>query len=151
MHGARAKIYINTESGVPQLVAIAASCDWSVSLDVTPIFILGRFSAADLISTGMEPVSVDISGIKVVNFDVYNSMGFTKLQDLLTQQYISLSCIDRQTGETIANISYMLPTGWSNGVATKSPSSIRASYMGILIDTETAQQEEASDAVSLPG
>lgn len=151
-HGARAKVSIlDPVTGVPRVVGLWNNFDYSVTLDVQAAFVLGRFSAADLVTTGMEPVNITASGWRIIDHDAFVECGVTNLKDLLNQQFLQLTVHDRQTGKNMATIRGCLPTGWSTGASAKQLSTLQNSYLGLLIDTETTEQAEAPDAADLPG
>ena len=115
-----------------------------------PSFILGRYSAAELTTTGVEPVAITAQGWRVVDHGPMLEGGFTNVKDLLTQEYLLLQVFDRQTKKYVANIRGCLPTGFSSTVSAKQLQENTNTYLGLLMDDESMQNNEASDAADLP-
>ncbi len=151
VHGARTKVGIyNPKTGQSRVVGIWNSFSYQVTYDVQPSFILGRYSAAELTTTGVEPVSITAQGWRVVDHDAFVEAGLTNLKDLLFQEYLVLTVVDRQTGKTIATIRGCLPTGNSETASAKQLQNQTSTFMGLLMDSETTAQTEAADASDLP-
>jgi hypothetical protein len=151
MNGARAKVAIvDPATGQALTVGIWNNFSYSVNHDVQPAFILGRFSAAELVTTGVEPVSITAGGWRVINHGPYADGKLTNVKDLLTQEYLVLTVIDRQTGKNIATIHGCLPTGFSSGLSSRQLQESTNTYMGLLMDDESTQNTEASSAADLP-
>jgi hypothetical protein len=151
MHGARAKVSIyDPTTGQAKVVGIWNSFDYRVDYDVQPSFILGRFSAAELTTTGVEPVVINAQGWRVVDHGPFVEGRLTNIKDLLTQEYLVLTVIDRQTQQAIATIRGCLPTGMSSGVSAKALQESRNTYLGLLMDDESTVNAEAPDAADLP-
>lgn len=151
MSGARAKVAIvDPATGTAQVVGIWNNFSYSVNYDVQPAFILGRFSAAELNTTGVEPVSITAGGWRVVDHGPFIEGKLTNVKDLLTQEYLVLTVIDRQTGKNIATIHGCLPSGFSSGLSARQLQESTNTYMGLLMDDESTQNTEASSAADLP-
>lgn len=149
--GARAKVWLTDKNtGETFLVGIWSSFGYSVQYDVQAAFILGRFSAAELSTTGVEPVSITASGWRVVGAGPYKKARLMNVKDLLTQEYIQLEVIDRQTGLTIASIENCLPTGTSSTLTSKVLTESTNTYMGLLFSDEDTESVEAASASDLP-
>lgn len=151
MSGARAKVSIyDPTTGLAKLVGIWNNFSYSVNYDVQPAFILGRYSAAELNTVGVEPVSITAGGWRVVDHGPFADGRLTNLADLLTQEYLELAVIDRQSGKTIAKIHGCLPTGFSSGLSARQLQESTNTYMGLLLDDESTVNTEASSASDLP-
>lgn len=151
MSGARAKVSIyDPTTGQAKVVGIWNNFSYSVNYDVQPAFILGRFSAAELSTTGVEPVAISASGWRVVDHGPFVEGRLTNLKDLLLQEYLVLSVIDRQTGKTVATIHGCLPTGTSTTLSARQLQESTNSYMGLLMDDESTVNTEAASAADLP-
>ncbi len=70
--------------------------------------------------------------------------------DLLTQEDITLSVIDRATGRAVATIKGCLPTGVSQDLSSKQLASGSNSYLGLLLNTEDFQNDENASSATLP-
>lgn len=151
MSGARAKVSIyDPVSGQSKTVGIWNNFSYSVSIDVSPAFILGRYSAAELSTTAVEPVSITCSGWRVVGHGPYVEGRITPLDQLLTQEYIVLSVYDRQTGLAVATIHGCLPTGFSSTLSARQLQDSSNTYQGLLMDDESTINTEAASASDLP-
>lgn len=146
VHGARAKISLNN-----QVIGIWTSFDYSVAYDVAAVYILGRFSAAELVTTAIEPVNIDASGFRIVKNGFFKQGQLTQLKDLLNQEGIVVTVIDRQNPDLrLAVIKGCKPTSTTMSVSAKQLATGRNSYMGLLMDEEDFLNDEAADATDLP-
>lgn len=155
MHGARALVQITgvdsaTGQQFANTVGIWNQFSYQVAYDVQAVFILGRFSAAELVTTGVEPVVMTAQGFRVVDHGPFTEGKLTDLADLLNQEYIQLSVYDRQSKKNVATIKYCLPTGTSSTVSAKALQDSSNSYIGLLLGDEHGDSAEATDAAHLP-
>lgn len=151
-HGGRAKVSLyDPLTNSSTVVGIWTSFDYSVAYDVAAVYILGRMSAAELVTTAVEPVNIDASGFKIVGNGFFKNGKLTKLKDLLNQEGIEITVTDRSGKTRIAVIHGCKPTSTSMSVSAKQLATGRNSYMGLLIDEdEEFFNDEASDATTLP-
>jgi hypothetical protein len=131
MHGSRAQLYING-----QIVGVFNNVSYGVNYDANPIFVLGRFSAAEIALTGMEPIGVTATGFRVVDNGPYVVASVPRLQDLLNHEDISLSIWDRQTNKMIMTVVGVRPTGYSSSIAAKAVSDLTVNFMGLSMSDE---------------
>lgn len=151
MSGARAKVAIyDPVSGQAKVVGIWNSFSYSVSIDVSPCFVLGRYSAAELSTTAVEPVNITASGWRVVGHGPFAEGRIIPLDQMLTQEYLVLTVVDRQTGLTIATINGCLPTGFSSTLSARQLQDSSNTYQGLLMDDESTINAEATSATNLP-
>jgi hypothetical protein len=129
--GARAKVSIN---GVT--VGLFANCSWSVRQDKSPAYILGRFNPAEITPTSQEPVSLSLTGYRVVDSGPYKVANATLLRDLISEEDFEVTITDRQTNKTIFLAVGCRVTGWSSGVAARGVSDIRVDVIGIRAEDE---------------
>lgn len=149
--GPRCKLgRLDPSSGVVRYFGIFESVSYGLTYDCQPVFLLGRWTAASLDYTAVEPVQVSCTGWRVVNHGPHTDGGLPKIQDLLTADYQLLSIVDRKTHAVIATIRDVRPTGYSTGVAARQLSQLSMSYIGIIADDEDTDNSEASDSVFLP-
>jgi hypothetical protein len=141
LHGSRAQLLIN---GL--VVGIYSQCNWRVRYDVNPVSILGRFSVAELVITGMEPVSVNCSGFRVVDNGPYKAGALPKLQDLLDYEDITIAIYDRQTEKLVMNVIGCKPTGFDSSMASRSLASLDLEYLGLRLGDEDGDQDETPGA-----
>lgn len=144
MHGARAQMFVGGK-----LVGIFTSCTYGVDLDVSPAFILGRFSPAELTITGQEAINITATGWRVIDNGPYVAAAMPKLQDLLLHDDISLSLWDRATQKLIMTVVGVRPTGWSTGLDNKAQQSVTVRFLGLRLSDESGDQDELSDATNL--
>lgn len=154
MSGARAIVSVTgkdtTGNQYAKPIGIWNNFSYSINYDVQPAFILGRYSAAELITTGVEPVSITAGGWRVIDHGPFVDGMLTNLKDLLTQEYIVITVYDRATQKKIATIHHCLPTGFSSGLSSRQLQESTNTYMGLLISDESADNDEASSASDLP-
>jgi len=129
--GARAKVLINGN-----LVGLFANCTWSIRQDKQPLFILGRYNPAEITPTSQEPVSLSLTGYRVVDSGPYKVANATLLKNLLQEEDFSVAILDRQTGKRIFTAVGCRVTGWSSGVASRGVSDIRIDVIGIRGEDE---------------
>lgn len=137
MTGARALFQIVDPNTGPLTVGIFNSCSWGLAYDTADIYVLGRYSADEIIYTAQETVRVSCSGWKVVGHGAHQDAKVPHLQDLLNHQYIELQIVDRQTGQTIAKIHSVRPEGYSTSLSARQPEEITVTFKGLLVDDES--------------
>lgn len=158
--GARCKVYIggsdpnqsDPTSGM-QLVGIFNSISYGLTYDALPVFILGRYSAAEIDYTAQEVVGVTCSGWRVVGHGPHAGTGgnVPSLQNLLTHDYISLAVEDRANGgKTIARIVNVRPTGYTTTISARQLEEVTVNFVGILVSDETTTNDEATGSTDLP-
>ncbi len=145
VHGARGIVSLGGRK-----IGIWTSFSYSVAYDVQPSFILGRYSAAALTTTGIEPVMITCGGWRLVDHSFFNEGGCTELKDMLTQEDIVISVIDRATGVSLATIKGCLPTGVSSDLSSKQLASGSNTYMGQMLSTEDFENDENASSARLP-
>lgn len=141
LHGSRAQLMING-----QIVGIYTSVSYRVRYDVNPVYILGRFSPAELVITGAEPVSVNCSGFRVVDNGPHKAGAVPKLQDLLEYEDVSLAIWDRQSKKIIMTVVNVTPTGYDQSIASRSLAEMSVEYLGLRLSDEDGEQEETAGA-----
>jgi hypothetical protein len=145
MNGARAKIFIDNV-----LVGIFDNCSYSVNIGTEGVFILGRYSAAEIVPTSYEIVSVNCSGFRLIGNGGHKLPKVPKLQDLLNYNSITLSITDRQNPKTpILTVQNCVANSYGTGYAAKALSRIQVTYQGTHASDESGNQDEGS-GVSLP-
>lgn len=140
-HGSRAQLLING-----QIVGIYSECSYRVTYDVRDVSVLGRFSVAELVITGMEPVSVNCSGFRVVDNGPYKAGALPKLQDLLQYEDITIAIYDRQTDKLVMTVIGCKPRGFDSSVAARSLASLNLEYVGMRFSDEDGEQDETPGA-----
>jgi hypothetical protein len=144
--GARAVVRIN---GIP--VGHFDSLNYGVTLDVAPIPTLGRFTVAETVYTGAEPVRVTATGWRVINaVGLQGQVQFPTIQQLLFADYMQIDVLDRQTGLRVGIIRDCRPDTYSTGQAARQASQVSYSFIAILVDDETVTNAEGLGATDLP-
>lgn len=140
--GARAKISI-----AGTIVGLFANCSWSVRQDKAPAYILGRYNPAEITPTSQEPVTLSLTGYRVVDAGPYKVANATLLKGLLEEEDFLVAVIDRQTGKTIFQAFGCRVTGWSSGVAARGVSDIRVDIIGLKGEDEFGIAQGGDDEV----
>ena len=146
--GARAVVYID---GKP--IGTISNFSYGVTNDVQPVFILGRYSPAELTYTAQEPVRCTATGWRAYGFGPHETMKMPKLQDLLNQQYFQISVHDRQAAAgapPIATIKDVLADSYSSTIASRALTEVTHSFIGMLVDDESTTNNETPGAMDLP-
>jgi hypothetical protein len=143
MHGARAQLSI-----AGKIVGVFNSVSYGIQYDANPVYVLGRFNAAEIALTGMEPVSVTAQGFRVVENGPYVVSNVPMLQELLNHEDIILSLFDRQSGKEIMTVVGVRPTGYTTDVAARGLQSLSVSFMGLSLSDEAGDQDEEKSATN---
>jgi hypothetical protein len=152
MHGARALVQVfDPLTNTTITVGTWSSFGYRVVYDVQAAFILGRYSAAALVTVGVEPVMIDAGGWRVVDHGPYVDGRLRNIKDLLNEDYLLLQVQDRQDPtKIVATIQGCLPTGTSAQLSERQLETSTNSYMGLLYGDESVDSQEAPDANQLP-
>lgn len=153
MHGARAQLYIDGN-----LSGVFNQASWGVAYDASPVYILGRYSPAEIALTSQEPVSLTLSGWKIVSANSndysgpYSEIGgkMSNLQDLLNAGDITVQIVDRLTNQIILNVINVRTTGYSTSVSARGLEEITVSMVGLIASDESGTQAESAGASDLP-
>lgn len=157
LHGARAVLWIGTAA-----IGIFNNVQYGVNYDVSPVYILGRASAAELPYTGMEVVEITCSGFRILDFGPFavidKATGASlvpKLQDILTYQDITVSLHDRLETDpekgTIMVVTNVKPRGFSSSVGARGLQEMTVNLVGLHLADEAGANNEPASAVDLPG
>lgn len=151
MSGARGKLGIyDRNTGLVTVVGIFNNVSWGLTYDAQPVFILGRYSAAEIDYTAMEPVQVTASGWRVVDHGPHVDAKVPQLQDLLRHEYLELAIVDRQTNKKIGIIHSVRPTGWSTTLSARQLQETTVTFVGLLVDDESTAMAENAGSTDLP-
>jgi hypothetical protein len=149
LSGARAQLIVADSSGVGKVVGIFSSVSFGVNYDTQPIYILGRYSAAETVYTAQETVSVSATGFRALDAGAHVSVTLPQLQDLLNAGYIELAIFERQSQRMTAKIHEVRPTGYSTGVSARGIQEITVNFIGLRIDDESSNNTETPGASEL--
>lgn len=146
--GARAVVQIDGK-----IVGVFSSFNYGLTYGVEPIFLLGRFSAAETVYTSQEIVAAQGAGLRVYQNGPHSQLlKMPKLQDLLDATYTVLSVHDRQNdNKEIAQIVDARVQSYSVDNPAKGISGITFSYVGLKIQDESGSHNESNGASDLPG
>lgn len=144
MVGARAKVFVDNV-----LVGIFETCNYNVNIGVEAIHLLGRYSADEITPTSYEAVTLSCSGFRVVKSGVHVLPKFPKLQDIINLEGVTVTVVDRQSGETILTAIGCVGTAMNGNHNARATSRVTVNYTGLRISDESGAQDEG-DAVSLP-
>lgn len=157
MHGARAILWIGTTP-----VGIFNNVSYGVQYDISPVFLLGRTAAAELVYTGMEVVQVQASGFMVMQHGPFSvvdqatgSSLVPKLQDILNYDDLVVSLHDRlatdPTASNIMTLTNVKPQGFTSSVGARGLQDVTVTFMGIHLSDVSGPNNEDPTAVDLPG
>jgi hypothetical protein len=142
--GAEAKIYVDN-----QLVGLYESCNYTVNISTEPIHTLGRFGAHEIAHTAYEAVTVNCGGFRILGQGAFVLPKVPKLQDLLSLGELTITLVDRKTGNNIMTVIGCKGNSYSGGHNAKATSRFQVSYMGTKLSEEDSDQDE-NNPVQLP-
>jgi len=146
VHGSRATLIIDGN-----VVGLFTQVSWGVQREITPAYILGRTTPAELTRISQNAISVQASGFRIMNAGVFQVAGMPKLQDLFTANAIaSMEVHDRITGLPVATFTNVEVEGFSSSVAARSPSEFSVNFLAqMFAGDESGSQQEASGSPDL--
>ncbi len=149
--GARAQLLmVDPNTNAATVMGIFNNVSVGLQYSVDPIYLLGRYSADELVYTAQDVVHVTATGWRVVGADPQTIAKVPRLQDLMTNDYVELAILDRETNQRLASIHSVRPLGYTMSVVNRQTVEITVTFMGLLIDTETTTNAELPGATQLP-
>lgn len=156
LHGARAVLWIGSTA-----VGIFNNVSYGVNYDISPVYLLGRTGAAELVYTGMEVIQVTASGFRILDngpFAVVDKDSgaslIPKLQDVLNYQDLVISLHDRletdPTRGVIMELTNVKPVGFTSSVGARGLQEMTCTFMGLHLSDESGSNNEDPTAVDLP-
>jgi hypothetical protein len=144
IHGARAILNVGSTP-----VGIFTNVSYGLIYDAQPAYILGRFGPVELAYTGQEPIQVTASGWRVLNHGPHSvDVQVPKLQDLLLHNDITLSISDRQNPtQNLMSVTGVRPTGYTTTISSRQLQEITVTFVGLVLNDESASMSETSAAV----
>src|ERR1019366_955596 len=143
MSGARAKLgFWDSTTNSVKYIGIYSSVSYNYSIDVQPVYILGRFSAASIDNVSVDTIHMACSGWRVVNHGPMAEGMFPRLDSLAKAGYLSMAITDRQSDTIIANVTKVRPVNYSGGFTMRTLATVDMSYMGILLSDESAPDND---------
>jgi hypothetical protein len=157
MHGARAILWIGTTP-----IGIFNNVSFGVQYDISPVFLLGRTAAAELVYTGMEVVQVQASGFRVMEHGPFATVDqatgaalVPKLQDILNYEDLVVSLHDRLETDpdksVIMTLTNVKPQGFTSSVGARGLQDVTVTFQGLHLSDESGPNNEDPTAVDLPG
>jgi hypothetical protein len=144
MSGARALFgIVNPTDNTVNYIGIFNSVNYGVALDTQNVYILGRYSPAEIEYVGASPVSVSATGWRAIGKGPHTTSKVPLIQDLISHEYMVLAIVDRKSNQIIATIKNVRPTGYTTSINNRQLEEISVSFTGILVDDEDNVQEEA--------
>lgn len=134
--GARAIFQIGKTGETAKTVGIFSEVNYGLSYGTSPAYVLGRYEAVEIAYTDQGTVNVDASGWRVIGNGPHVAASLPYLKELLTEPYMQLQLVDRQTGQTIMLVKDVRVVGYSTGSSSRSTSTIRVSFVGRVISDE---------------
>jgi hypothetical protein len=145
--GARAIVKVNG-----QAVGLFANCSWSIRQDKAPAYILGRFNPAEITSTSQEPVTLSLTGYRVVGagpYEIASGSAMRKLSELLNDdEDFAVTVEDRRDGTPIFTAQGCRMSGWSSGVAARGVSDVRLDVIGLVGWDESSDPDGDDDTAN---
>jgi hypothetical protein len=155
--GARAKLGIfNPSTGKINVIGLFNNVSYGLSYGHHAVYILGRFSPAEIEYTDQSEVAFSASGWRSIGHGPHAEISVPKLQDLLTSDYLVLALVDRQTEAsgadgTVAKFNKVRVTGYSTTVSARQLVEITVNFVGATAPSdETATNAEHPTATDLP-
>jgi len=146
--GARCRVFIG-DNTTP--IGIFNSISYGLTYDAAPVFILGRFSAAEIDYTAQEVVGITCSGWRVLDHGPHADGAVPHLQDLLNVDYLTMHVDDRLTGKTIASFVNVRATGYTTTISARQLEEVTVNFVGILVSDEDKDgNSEAVGSTILP-
>lgn len=142
--GASVKLYIeNPKSGTVNLAGIFSSASYGVNYGLEPVYVLGRYNAAEIAYTSMDTITITCNGFRVADDGPYaNTASVPQLQDLLTHQDHSLSLVDRKTNEVIMVVTGCRPQSWSSNSSSRALQDLSVTFVGTVFSDESGDQQD---------
>ncbi len=145
IHGARAKLFIDGKAQ-GQFNSVRLGVSYS---HIEP-YILGRFSAAEIALTGMDPVRVSLSGYRKYTDGPYANIGMSKLQDLLNEKEVAIVIEDRgdqDPNKPIAVVVACKCVGFDFDVSSREAGRLSVEFVGLRFQDESGDQSEPVGSV----
>ena len=169
LDGAMAKLLVDGK-----VIGFFTTCTWSVRQEKVPIYVLGRHSPAEIVSTAQDVVSISVTGFKTLPTSIKDGegnkmdkitpssphafgnkdVGMTKLGQLVNGDVkFSVAVSYRNQPEVILFKSENCTVvGYSSGVAARSVADIRLDIIGEYvseIDGDSESMTEGAEAADL--
>ena len=151
MSGARAILGFydpNKDQTLP--VGIFNNVSYGLTYDAQPVYILGRYSPAEIDYTAQEPVTITASGWRVIDHGPHIEGRVPNLSQLLTHEYLQMAVLDRQTNKRIATFREVRPTSYATTISSRTLEEVTITFIGIFVDDESTENFESPGSTQLP-
>jgi hypothetical protein len=125
MTGARAVLKIDSV-----VIGIFNSCNFSSSVGLEPIHVLGRYTPAEITPVSYEMVRVNVSGFRIFKQGVTVLGKYPTVNQLLDLPTFTLEILDRGENKTILKVRDCICESYSSGFEAKGVSRIQLSIIG---------------------
>lgn len=143
LHGARLLFQvIDPVTNLAKTVGVFSSIEYSASVGVANVNILGRYTVAELVYVSSEPVSITASGFRTIDHGAYVDAGFSSVQNLMANEYVQLQLVDRQTNKVIARFRDAKAVSHNGGGSQGSLSNLVVQFTAIVMDDESVTNVE---------
>ena len=143
--GARAVVRVNGN-----IVGIFESCSVAKNFGTEPIFILGSYIPREIAITSSEVVTVTCAGFRVVGTGLNTLPAVPLVSDLLTFDALTITVVDRQSGQTLETIQNCVPTSDNTNYNAKASSRVNVTYTGTIGWNEDQTADNDSGSTDLP-
>lgn len=151
--GARAKLSINGKT-----IGLATDCNWNYRIGEEPVFILGRYEAAEIVPTSQEPVDITVNGLRIFqngphfgyNGTANSEVMVPVLSTLLSYKDILIEVYDRQNpnSKPLISVKQCRSTGYSSSINAKGLMTMSMSFTGIRQVDELTEDSQIIDATA---
>ena len=141
--------FTDVTTGQSNVVGIFESVTWSYNQEVDNPYILGSEVPQETTPLSFSPVSLNMSGFRLIGEGPYVAARFPKLQDFLTQTPFDVECYDRATGSLVLKVKSCTSTSYSGGFNSRATSKISMTMVGLSTNDESGDQSTIG-SVSFP-
>lgn len=136
-------------------VGIFTNVSYNAALGAQPIYLLGRFTPAEIEYTHAEPVSLQLQGWRVWNHGPHADGNVPNVKDLLTSEYATLEIHDRLNCKEgvppIAKVEQLRVTGHSVSISSRQLTEMTITAVGIMVtDESNSGDQEPQYSMDLP-
>lgn len=156
MTGARAKLAIHRPGATPIYIGIFSHVSYAMQYQIEPIYILGRFSATDTEYVSQDTAKIDCTGWRVVGAGPHKAGHVPHLDTLMHEPYLQMTIADRlgagnvgDPAKVIATFRNVRATGYHTTMNARGVQELSVSFVGILVDDEDGDNDEAAGAMNL--
>lgn len=135
--GARCLLKINGE-----VQGMFTDVSWGQSYSEQELFVLGKFSAQDIVYTASNTVDVSATGYRAYNKGAFIVAALPKIQDLATHQTITLEIEFAGNDKGIIQVFGVRPLGYSSRVSARGVVEMSINFKGLRASDESTPQND---------